>query len=118
MGTDSVLSQDAIDALLNGASDSPVDSGAQKSAVRVQDKPVPAPQTAPDTSSADTPSGSQFAGITRDEAIEIAGEAAEAESLTIQMTMERMAKRLDSLESATQRIADLEEEIEWLRKSM
>ena len=55
-------------------------------------------------------------GITRDEAIEIAGEAAESEAAPIQASVSRVSKRVDTLEAALDQIAELEEEISRLKK--
>lgn len=55
-------------------------------------------------------------GITREEAIEIAGEAAETESAPIQASVSRVSKRVDTLEAALDQIAELEEEISRLKK--
>ncbi len=55
-------------------------------------------------------------GITREEATEIAGEAAETESAPIQASVSRIAKRIDTLELALDQIAELEEEIVRLKK--
>lgn len=55
-------------------------------------------------------------GVTRDEAIEIAGEAAETEAAPIQASVSRVSKRLDTLEAALDQLAELEEEISRLKK--
>lgn len=55
-------------------------------------------------------------GVTRDEAIEIAGEAAETEAAPIQASVSRVSKRVDTLEAALDQIAELEEEISRLKK--
>lgn len=55
-------------------------------------------------------------GVTRDEALEIAGEAAETEAAPIQASVSRISKRVDTLEMALDRIAELEEEISRLKK--
>jgi hypothetical protein len=55
-------------------------------------------------------------GITREEATEIAGEAAETEAAPIQASVSRISKRVDTLEMALDRIAELEEEISRLKK--
>ena len=55
-------------------------------------------------------------GITREEATEIAGEAAETEAAPIQAAVSRVSKRVDTLEMALDRIAELEEEISRLKK--
>ncbi len=55
-------------------------------------------------------------GITREEAIEIAGEAAETEAAPIQASVSRVSKRVDTLEAALDQIAELEEEISRLKK--
>ncbi len=55
-------------------------------------------------------------GVTREEAIEIAGEAAETESAPIQAAVSRVSKRVDTLDATLDRIAELEEEISRLKK--
>jgi hypothetical protein len=55
-------------------------------------------------------------GVTREEATEIAGEAAETESAPIQASVSRISKRVDTLEMALDQIAELEEEISRLKK--
>jgi len=55
-------------------------------------------------------------GVTREEATEIAGEAAETESAPIQASVSRISKRVDTLEMALDRIAELEEEISRIKK--
>jgi len=55
-------------------------------------------------------------GITREEATEIAGEAAETEAAPIQASVSRISKRVDTLEMALDRIAELEEEIDRIKK--
>jgi hypothetical protein len=55
-------------------------------------------------------------GVTREEAAEIAGEAAETESAPIQASVSRISKRVDTLEMALDQIAELEEEISRLKK--
>ena len=55
-------------------------------------------------------------GITREEAVEIAGEAAETESAPIQASVSRVSKRVDTLEAALDQIIELEEEISRLKK--
>jgi hypothetical protein len=50
-------------------------------------------------------------GITREEAEEIADEAAESEAAPIQASVSRVAKRVDTIEAALEKIAELEEEI-------
>jgi hypothetical protein len=55
-------------------------------------------------------------GVTREEATEIAGEAAESEAAPIQASVSRISKRVDTLEMALDRIAELEEEIYRINK--
>lgn len=55
-------------------------------------------------------------GVTREEAVEIAGEAAETSSAPLQAAVSRVTKRVDTLDLAIDRIAELEEEIERLKK--
>jgi hypothetical protein len=55
-------------------------------------------------------------GVTREEATEIAGEAAESEAAPIQASVSRISKRVDTLEMALDRIAELEEEIYRIKK--
>lgn len=55
-------------------------------------------------------------GVTREEATEIAGEAAETEAAPIQASVSRISKRVDTLEMALDQIAELEEEISRLKK--
>ena len=57
-------------------------------------------------------------GITRAEAIEIAGEAAETEAAPIQASVSRVSKRVDTLEAALDQIAELEEEMSRLKKRL
>ncbi len=56
-------------------------------------------------------------GVTRAEAIEIAGEAAETEVAPVQASVSRVSKRVDTLEAALDQIAELEEEISRLKKT-
>ena len=55
-------------------------------------------------------------GVTREEATEIAGEAAESDAAPIQASVSRISKRVDTLEMALDRIAELEEEIYRIKK--
>ena len=57
-------------------------------------------------------------GITRAEAIEIAGEAAETEAAPIQASVSRVSKRVDTLEAALDQIAELEEGMSRLKKRL
>jgi hypothetical protein len=118
LASETILSQDAIDALLNSASEGSVDApvGNPIAATQLEDAPesvetmsVVAAQVV------EQPSG---LGLTRDEAIEIAGEAAEAEALPIQNSMNRISQRVDAMEAALARIADLEHQVSWLRKML
>jgi len=55
-------------------------------------------------------------GVTREEATDIAGEAAETGIAPIQASVSRISKRVDTLEMALDQIAELEEEISRLKK--
>lgn len=55
-------------------------------------------------------------GITREEAVEIAGQAAETESAPVQAAVNRVSARVDTMEAALEKIAQLEEEIVQLKK--
>jgi hypothetical protein len=172
-----VLSQDAIDALLNSApSDAPADAPAAEAAPAAVEEPVvnvveapplnpeitddggaaalgiavtPPPAAAAPAAPAAAPAAAPIpqgdspippapvyqplppppplvpppvvaqpgkGGITREEATEIAGEAAETESAPIQASVSRISKRVDTLEMALDRIAELEEEIDRIKK--
>ena len=169
MDNGAVLSQDAIDALLNSVpEDAPAapaaeevapveepvavveapplteevvdDSGAAALGIEVSPPPAAA---APPPAAAPVPQGSSpipaapvyqplpppppmipppvvaqpgKGGVTREEASEIAGEAAETESAPIQAAVSRITKRVDTMEMAFDRIAELEEEISRLKK--
>ncbi|MDG0865466.1 hypothetical protein [Candidatus Lucifugimonas marina] len=174
MDNGAVLSQDAIDALLNSApTDAPAapaeeaspaaeptvnvveapplnpeitdDGGAAALGIEVSPPPAAAapPAAAPAPAAAPVPQGNSpippapvyqplppppplvpppvvaqpgKGGITREEATEIAGEAAETESAPIQASVSRISKRVDTLEMALDRIAELEEEIDRIKK--
>jgi hypothetical protein len=120
LGSDSILSQDAIDALLNGVSE--VSSSApvadSPEVTQAEEIITSASVDVPDQAALPTVDKSDDEAITRDQIIEIAGEAAEAESLPIQNSMARMSKRVDALEMALERITDLEQQVAWLRKTI
>ena len=110
-----ILSQDAIDALLNGTSEESVDAPVTNAAVVTHDKETPnLAGTSPSETLRDAELPSEMR-ISRDEVIEIAGEAAEAEALPIQNSMNRISQRVDALEVALARIAELEQQVSWLR---
>lgn len=56
-------------------------------------------------------------GITLDQVIEIAGQAAEAESAPIQTSLARISERVGALETALAWIVKLETEISQLKKA-
>ena len=175
MDNGAVLSQDAIDALLNAAPDAADDAPASEpeveepavveATVNVVEAPplnpdlvedpaaalgieitpaaAPPPAAAPAAQAAAAPQGNSpipaapvyqplppppplipppvvaqpgKGGVTREEATEIAGEAAETESAPIQASVSRISKRVDTLEMALDQIAELEEEISRLKK--
>jgi len=159
-----VLSQDAIDALLNSVSDEPsgapapeqdapaeepvavveapglhpeVSDDAAATALGIEITPAaPAPVKAAAAAPSEVPPAPVYqplppppplipppvvaqpgkGGITREEAIEIAGEAAETEAAPLQASVSRVSKRVDTLEAALDRIAEMEEEISRLKK--
>jgi len=164
-----VLSQDAIDALLNSTpSDAPADAPAPAAtaepevaaveapplnsevvadsaaaALGIEVSPPPAAAVPAPVAPAAAPQGSSpippapvyqplpppppmipppvvaqpgKGGVTREEATEIAGEAAESEAAPIQASVSRISKRVDTLEMALDRIAELEEEIYRIKK--
>ncbi len=163
MDNGAVLSQDAIDALLNSVPDEPETASAPEQSAPVEEvvSVVEAPPLHPEDSGGSaasalgieiTPAAAPVAaapaaptaippapvyqplppppplvpppvvaqpgkgGITREEAIEIAGEAAESEAAPIQASVSRVSKRVDTLEAALDRIAEMEEEISRLKK--
>ncbi|MCZ6539946.1 MAG: hypothetical protein O6922_09005 [Chloroflexi bacterium] len=154
MDNSAVLSQDAIDALLNSepeeAADAPEpeDSDPGEEPVNIVEAPPLHPEASEEVAEA-APAAPPAApaapaiphapvyqplppppplvpppvvaqpgkgGITREEAVEIAGEAAETEGAPIQAKVSRVSKRVDTLEAAVDQIAELEEEISRLKK--
>ncbi len=164
MENGAVLSQDAIDALLNAVPEDPPaaaepvaetvnvveapplnpelgmaeDSGAAALGIEITPAAAPAAPAAPVAPQGPSPippapvyqplppppplipppvvAQPGKGGVTREEAAEIAGEAAETESAPIQASVSRISKRVDTLEMALDQIAELEEEISRLKK--
>lgn len=117
MASETILSQDAIDALLNGTSEESVDAPVVDpgAATQLEEAPVIISESPVVPSQVVDEFGEPGLTLTRDEAIQIAGEAAEAEALPIQNSMNRISQRVDALEVALARIADLEQQVSWLR---
>ncbi len=115
MAGDSILSQDAIDILLNTYFEvsEPAVPDARKSAGHSEARADSERNTVNTTP---VVVQSKKAEVTLEQMIEISGEAAEAETLPIQMSLSRVTKRVDALEMAIERIADLEQQVAWLRK--
>ncbi|MDG0865467.1 hypothetical protein [Candidatus Lucifugimonas marina] len=114
MTSDSILSQDAIDALLAG-------SGAGS-------PPAPLPETTtPDVESpaidatakppVAQPAATGNSEITLEQVITIAGQAAEAEATPVHDSISRIYQRIGYMEQMIARVAQLETEVDRLKRA-
>jgi hypothetical protein len=115
MNSDTILSQDAIDALLAG-------SGSETSNVTVANDDTrsipeqPSRQPAGDVNEAAIPVVDDGV-ITLEKVIEIAGQAAEAETAPVHDSISRIYQRVGYLEQALARISQLEAEVKSLKQN-
>jgi len=114
MTSDSILSQDAIDALLAGSGAGPDDSTPEAPSNVVADvTPVITTASASETTSnADSDSE-----VTLEQVITIAGQAAEAETAPVHDSISRIYQRIGYVEQMISRIAQLEAEVERLKQA-
>ena len=119
MTSDSILSQDAIDALLAGSGFG-TDAAPASEPSTAPASVAPTGDIAPEVVTS-SPAPSQSSGsdseVTLEQVITIAGQAAEAEAAPVHDSISRIYQRIGNMEQMVARIAQLEAEVDRLKRA-